>query len=106
MLLIYGKRTAKIKTYSHHLHTCESCGGLDLKVTVHAEYGHLMFIPFYPTGDKSSKIHCNGCRMPMRYDSLQREYEKKSKPPFYLFSGPLVIIAAFASIVLFNQSRF
>jgi hypothetical protein len=91
MFVIYGKRTIRIKKYTDNRNYCKSCNSFDLIVKVYKEYFHIFFIPFFPTGDKTVKIYCNNCGEPYRVYSIQKDYERSTKTPVYLYSGPILI---------------
>ena len=91
MFVIYGKQTARIKKYTDNRNYCKSCNSFDLNVKVYKEYFHIFFIPFFPTGNKTVKIYCNNCGEPYRADSVQKDYEKSTKNPIYLYAGLILI---------------
>jgi len=91
MFVIYGKRKARIKKYTDNRNYCKNCNSFDLNVKVYKEYFHIFFIPFFPTGDKTVKIVCNNCGEPYRIEAIQKEYEKGTRTPFYLYSGLILI---------------
>lgn len=64
---------------------------MDMGIAVHKSYFHVFYIPFFPTGPKSSKCWCRNCGSLIRIDSLQTEFEKKTKSPFYLYTGLILI---------------
>ena len=90
MLLIYGRRTAIIKKCTDSQQACNSCKAFDLDVKVYRDYYHLFFLPFFPIGEKTVKIHCNNCKQPIRLDTMQKHYESISRTPFYLYTGPIL----------------
>ena len=94
MLFLKGTRKAGIKTYQYHSHQCENCKEFDLTIKVYKDYFHVYFIPFAATGVKSSVIHCNSCGSRVLSGSLSKEYESKTKIPFYLYCG-LILVALF-----------
>ncbi|HEX9513929.1 MAG TPA: zinc ribbon domain-containing protein [Puia sp.] len=102
MLLIYGKRTARIKTYLDHTHQCTSCNNFDLTAKVYKSYFHILFIPIFPTGDKTVGIRCNSCGAPFLSDALKKEYASKTKNPFYLYSGLILAFFGIVGIALSN----
>jgi len=55
------------------------------------KYFHVFFIPIAAFGIKSTKIYCASCGQVVRIDSLSREYEKRTKTPFYLYSGTILV---------------
>ena len=91
MLLLKGTRTARIKTYTDHDHQCNDCKDFDLKVKVYKQYFHFFFIPIFAEGIKTVKIRCNKCDEPYRSDSLQKQYENRTRTPFWLYTGVLVV---------------
>jgi hypothetical protein len=91
MLFIRGVRKARIKTYEVQDRQCENCKDFHLRIKVYKDYYHAFFIPFVPAGVKSSVISCNSCGCLIRFDSLSKEYESKTKIPFYLYSGVLLV---------------
>jgi hypothetical protein len=88
--LIYGKRTVVIKKFTDHSNRCTKCGTYDLSVKVYQQYFHAFFIPVYAFGVKTAAIRCKNCTSVFRSDSLQQQYEKMAKAPFYLYSFPII----------------
>jgi hypothetical protein len=97
MFVIHGNRTARIKKYTDNQHNCKSCKSFDLSVKVYRDYYHVFFLPLYPVGTKTAKIHCNNCGEPFRVEAIQKQYESAARTPFYLYAGPIV----FAGLILF-----
>lgn len=102
MLIIYGRRTARIKKYTDNQQNCKSCGTFDLDVRVYRDYYHIFFIPVFPVGDKTVKIRCRNCGEPIRLDSLQRHYENISKTPIYLYATPILFVGLI--VILINAN--
>ena len=102
MLLIYGRRTLRIKRYTENQQSCKSCGSFDLDIKVYRDYYHLFFIPFFPVGYKSVKMRCKTCGEPMRVDSIQKHYEELTRTPFYLFAG--IILCSILILLLVNSN--
>jgi hypothetical protein len=102
MLIIYGRRTARIKKYRDNGHACNSCGVFDLEVKVYRDYYHIFFVPLLPIGNKSVKIKCNSCGQPMRLDAIQKQYESINKTPFYLYTIPILLGALIVILVAGN----
>jgi hypothetical protein len=100
MLFLKGTRTALIKIYTDNQHRCDSCKDFDITVAVYQQYFHFFFLPVAPTGDKFVKAHCNKCSQPFRNDTMNREYEARTKAPFYLYA--MTIIVALLIIVGFG----
>jgi hypothetical protein len=95
----YGTATGKIKSYTEHVQPCKSCRAFDMKIEVFQDYYHFIFIPFVAQPGKTAKIRCNNCGEPLLTRSVLEEYENKTRTPFYLFSG-LILIAAIIAVVL------
>ena len=91
MFFLKGTRKARIKTYQHHDRQCSECSDFDLTVKVYKSYFHFWFIPIVATGIKTSAIKCNSCGAPIRSDSLSKEYESKTRIPFYLYTGVILV---------------
>lgn len=91
MYIIFGRRKARIRKYTHNLNYCKICNSFDLNVKVYKEYFHVFFIPLFPAGDKTVKIFCNNCGEPYRVEATQKEYEKSTRNPFYLYTGLFLI---------------
>jgi len=91
MLLFRGVRNGRIKTYTDHEHQCNDCKDFDLKVKVFKDYYHFFFLPAFPTGVKTVKIRCNKCGEPYRSDSLQKQYELRTRNPFWLYSWIILV---------------
>lgn len=100
MLFIYGQRKLRIKRFADQQQCCPNCKTFELQVDVYKDYYHLFFIPFFPTGVKSSSLYCYDCNSFVRMDSLQNEYEKKTRIPFWLYSGLILIGCLIAGIVV------
>lgn len=98
MLVIFGRRKLRIKKYTDSQAFCPDCKSLGLKINVYKEYFHIFFIPFFPNGVKSTSISCTNCNRPIRFDSVQKQYENSTKTPIYLYSG---LIVSFCLILLF-----
>ena len=98
----YGTTTARIKKYTEHLHPCKSCRSFDMKIELFQDYYHFLFIPFVAKPGKTAKIRCNNCGEPVLTRVILEEYEGKTKTPFYLFSG-IIVIAAVILLVVVND---
>lgn len=100
MFILRGQRKIRIKRYTETQQCCPNCKTFDLQVDVYKDYFHLFFIPFFPTGVKSSSMYCYHCSSFVRIDSLQNEYEKKTRIPFWLYSGLILVGCLIVSIVV------
>jgi len=102
MLILYGRRTARIKKYTDNQQSCKSCAAFNLDVRVYRDYYHLFFIPVFPVGDKTVKIKCRNCEEPIRSDTLQIHYESISKTPIYLYAIPILFTGLIAILINAN----
>ena len=91
MLFLRGTRTIRIKMWQDHTRQCDECKEFNLTIGVFMNYFHFYFIPIAAFGPKSTKMYCASCGHGVRLDSLSREYEKKTRAPFYLYSGTILI---------------
>ncbi len=92
MLLIHGKKTARIKMASDHHEQCKHCKAFDISVAVFRDYYHFYFIPFLPVGPKYVKAWCHACGQRFGSVAFEKEYENKATTPIYLYALPLVIL--------------
>ena len=96
MFVLFGRQRVRIKKYTENRHYCRSCNSFDLNVKVYKEYFHIFFIPFFPIGNKTTKIYCNNCGEPFRIETIQKQYESITRTPIYLYTGTILI----ASLIL------
>jgi hypothetical protein len=102
MFVIHGRRIIRVRKYSDNQHFCKSCGSNNLIVRIYRQYFHVFFIPFFPTGIKSSHIHCGACGEPLRNEAIQNQYESNAGRPFYLYAGPLLVGGLILWLVIAN----
>ena len=94
----YGTTTGRIKKYSDHQQPCKSCKAFDMKIEVFQDYYHFLLIPFIAKPGKSAKMRCNNCGEPVLTTAILQEHEVKTRTPFYLFSG-LILIGVIIALV-------
>lgn len=102
MFIIYGRKSARIKSDTYHQYACGNCKDFDLDVHVYRPYFHVFFLPLFPAGPKEVKMRCNNCGEAKWVASIQRQYEKTSRTPFYLYGGVLLVAAMVLLGVIFN----
>jgi hypothetical protein len=105
---MHGKLTARIKKHVETQEHCKNCNSFDLDIKVYRDFHHFIFIPIMPAGDKVAKIYCNQCGEGLRTESIRRHYEKITKTPFWLYSGPILVgllIIIIVIVNLFNQRQ-
>jgi len=86
MFVVRGKKVAKIKEFTDNTQSCTSCKSFDLKIKIFREYYHAYLIPIVPIGDNTVEIRCRQCQEPILTESLKKEYAKKARAPWYLYS--------------------
>jgi hypothetical protein len=104
MLIIHGKRTARIKRYTDNNQACRDCQSFDLDVRVYRDYYHFFFIPIFPVGDKVVKMRCKNCGEPIRINTIQSHYEDISRTPFYLYTFPILFVCLIIIVIIGNLS--
>lgn len=98
----YGITTARIKNYAEHLQPCKNCRAFDMKIEVFQDYYHFLFIPFAPQPGKTARLRCNSCGEPILTRTILQEYESKTKTPFYLYCGIILIGIFILLLVILN----
>lgn len=102
MLFFYGRKIARIKTYTDHQHACPHCKAFDLDIEVYREYFHLYWIPAFPVGVERSIIECNACGNRVTSNVLSREYEQKARAPIYFYIWP-ILFAILVGFVIYSN---
>jgi hypothetical protein len=93
----------RVKNFADNQNFCKSCGAPNIRVYIYREYFHVFWIPFFPTGNRSATMVCEGCGEPFRHDSIQYQHANNAKrAPFYLYAGLLFIAALVVLIVFLN----
>lgn len=105
MFILYGTRTARIKNYKDNQQACKNCKMFDFDVKVYQNYYHFFFIPICPVGDKTADVHCTNCGQRLWISSIQKEYELKSKAPFYLYSGIILFVGLILGAIYLNLNN-
>jgi hypothetical protein len=96
MLILIGRRLARIGKYRDNDHICYPCKAFEREVTVFRPYIHFCFIPVFPIGRRQFEIRCANCGDETRSESLLKKYEKRARTPLYLYSA-LILTAAIAA---------
>lgn len=91
-IYLLGHKKFAVKTYHHHEEPCSKCGHADMKIKVYHGYFHILFIPCWPTNNRTSTLQCHHCGRRTRFDSIQYHYEKKTPKPFYLYTGLVLLV--------------
>jgi hypothetical protein len=102
MLLIYGRRSMRIKKYTDNQQCCKNCKTFEFDVKVYRSYFHIYYIPVLPFGNKTVEIRCKSCGEPLRDYVIQKHYVDIAKTPFYLYSLVILIAGLFAFIISKN----
>ncbi|RAJ08225.1 hypothetical protein LX64_00872 [Chitinophaga skermanii] len=93
MFIVYGKKVGVIKRSTDHQRNCKNCKDFNQKTVVRQAYGHVYYIPFFPMGPKYAEIYCESCGQRTHDTTLQNDYEKSTRAPFYYYSGLIVILS-------------
>lgn len=104
MLLIYGKKTARIKIATDHHEQCKSCGEFDMSIVVLQDYFHIFYIPVCPVGPKNTKAWCRGCGQPFGEPSFEKRYEDQARTPVYFYTIPILFLLVIVAGVFANFS--
>ena len=102
MIFFYGRRIIKVRKYHDYELTCENCKSHHQIFHVYQEYYHFMFIPFFPSGVKAVRCSCADCKDSFNQEK-KNEYLSKSKTPFYLYSGIILIVGLIIFGVIMNN---
>ena len=105
LLVIVGKRVARIGNYIDNDHICYPCKAFDREIRVYRPYVHFCYIPVFPIGGKQFEIRCRNCGDETRSDNLVKKYEKSAKTPFYLYSALLLFVGLAAFWFYWNKNR-
>lgn len=104
-MLIFGRRTIRIKKHNDYNLKCENCGKHHQRFYVYQQYFHVMFIPFFPTSIKTISCSCGECNDTFNQEK-KRDYLSMTKTPIYLYSGVLLIAGLIIFVVIGNlQNR-
>ena len=104
MLLIYGRKKAKIKTHYDNAGKCTTCNAHDLKFDIYREYFHIFWIPFFPLGPKETIVTCTKCGHGNNSSERLENYEALTRTPIYLFSGVFLVICLITWITINSQN--
>jgi hypothetical protein len=99
---MHGRLTARIKKHVETQEHCKNCKSFDLDIKVYRDFYHFIFIPIMPVGDKVAKIYCNQCGEGLRTETIRRHYEKITRTPFWLYTGPILVALVAVIIVIAN----
>jgi hypothetical protein len=105
MLIIFGKTRARIARYIDGDHICYPCRAFDREVLVFQEYVHLCLIPVFPVGGKIFEMRCRNCGDQTCLETVVRKYDRKTRPPFYLYSALILFVGLTAFWFYWDQNR-
>jgi len=100
MIVIHGRKTARIKSFTDMHEPCPDCKNFGVNVKVYNEYYHIYYIPFMPIGDKEATMHCITCGNPIRHYEKQKAYAATARKPFYLHSFILLLLATVVAVII------
>jgi len=102
MIVFWGRKIAKIKSFTDHHATCPECHALGVAVTIHQTYHHVYLIPMVPGGDKVVSMHCLACGTPIRHYEQEKIYAAQKRSPVYLYTWPILLGLGILSLVFFS----
>jgi hypothetical protein len=107
MLHFAGEKFVKVKIYDDHSRSCPGCRSINLQVDVYCQYLHFCYIPFAADNNRKSEIFCKDCGYLISDKQLGQLYEKRTRPPVYFFSGPIIAILTglFFWLFVFPQEK-
>lgn len=107
MFIFYGRKIARIKTFTDHQHACPHCKAFDIDIEVYKEYFHLYWIPAFPIGVERSIIECNQCRNRISSNALSQQYEQKARSPIYFYVWTILFAVLIGTVIYSNiQDRY
>ncbi len=101
MLLIYGIRKIKIKTYDDPHIRCEHCHDFGQRFSVYQDCFHVFFIPLLPMEGKTIQSACLKCND--RFNSEKKNhYLSITRTPVYMYAWPILFVVLIAALVMGN----
>ncbi len=93
-MIIYGWRSAHLRTTKSQTATCPSCNTKGSTViSVYSKHAHIFWIPLFPYG-KTGASQCQHCKYAMKLKEMPEEIKKEYKnlkmdvkPPIWQFAG-------------------
>ncbi len=86
MLIIFGKRNARIGRYVDNDHIYY-CNAYEREILVYRSYFYFCLIPVFPIGPRQFEIRCRNCSDETKSESIINKYKSKSKTPLYFYSA-------------------
>ena len=105
LLVIVGKKVARIGHYIDNDHICYPCKAFDREIKVYRPYLHFCYIPVFPIGAKYFEIRCRNCGYETKSENLLIKYEKSAKTPFYLYSALFFFVGIVTFWFYWNGNR-
>ncbi|MCG8306942.1 MAG: zinc ribbon domain-containing protein [Cytophagales bacterium] len=110
-MIIYGWRSAHVRTTQSKTATCPHCGTRGSIITsIFSRYAHIFWIPLFPFG-KTGASQCQHCHNAMKVnempEEIKREYrdlKSEARTPIWQFSG-LVLIVMFVTWMNFTNKE-
>ncbi len=98
-MIVFGKRIVRIKKYDDYNIKCENCGNYEQRFLVYQDSFHVMFIPFFPLGNKTVKCFCKKCNDRFNQEK-KNHYLSVTRTPAFMYLGIILFVTMIASIII------
>lgn len=99
MLILFGTRKVKIRTFTDEAAPCGNCGEYRKHYRIYQLCFHIFWIPVFPIGSKYMISDCTRCKA--KYEVFHHPELSAMRTPLYMFSIlliiPIILIFGFIS---------
>ncbi len=104
MVVIFGKRNARIARFIDNDHICYPCKSYDREILVYRPYFHFCLIPVFPIGARQFEIRCRNCGDETKSEAIINQYKSKARTPIYFYSAWILLASIILSWFYWNKS--
>lgn len=101
MLIFFGTRKVRIRTFNDESAPCALCGEYRKQYRIYQPCFHIFWIPVIPIGRKYIVTNCTKCNA--QYEVAQHPELSATRTPLYMFSIPLIFAAIFVFAMINAQ---
>ncbi len=109
-MLIYGWRSARLKTVKSQNITCPSCNTKgETLISIYSKHVHIFWIPLFPYG-KTGISECQHCKLALKKKEMPEEIKKEYnnikgdyKPRIWQYAGLLLVSVLIAVVVYLGK---